>query len=92
MLYSLNWTLLGLPVSQWIISLAGYIAPLFNVSALGLLRAVHLAATYWFVFEFVIHVGILELDLKVWKYYKAIFWSGKEDLSDKHFVEVIEKK
>lgn len=91
-LYSLNWTLLGLPISQWIISVAGVIAPFFNVSALGLLRIVHLAASYWFLFELIVHVGILELDPKVWKYYKAIFWSGKEDLSDKHFVEVIKEK
>ena len=36
--------------------------------------------TYWFVFELVVHVGILEFDPHVWKYYKAIFWTGKEDL------------
>jgi len=45
--------------------------------------------TYWFVFELVIHVGILELDPKVGKYYKAIFWSGKEDVSDGKYSEVI---
>jgi hypothetical protein len=36
-----------------------------------------------------VHVGILEFNPHVWKYYKAIFWSGKEDLSDGHCVEVI---
>ena len=91
-LYSLDWTLIGLPISQWIISAAEFIAPFFSVSALGLLRFIHLAATYWFLFEFIVHVGILELDPKVWKYYKAIFWSGKEDLSDKHFVKIIKDK
>jgi F420-nonreducing hydrogenase I cytochrome b subunit len=91
-LYNLNWSLLGLPVAQWIISIAGIFAPYLNVSALGLIRIGHLAATYWFLFEFVIHVGILELDPKVWKYYKSIFWSGKEDLSDRNFVEVVNKK
>jgi F420-nonreducing hydrogenase I cytochrome b subunit len=39
----------------------------------------------------VVHVGILELDPNVWKYHKAIFWSGEEDLSDRHFVKVIEE-
>lgn len=91
-LYSPDWALLGLPVSRWIISTADLISPLFNISALGLLRFVHLVATYWFLFELTLHVGILELDPHVWKYYKAIFWSGKEDLSDKAFVEVIEKE
>jgi methanophenazine hydrogenase, cytochrome b subunit len=45
--------------------------------------------TYWFVFELIVHVGILELDPKVWKYYKAIFWSGKEDLTDTNCSEVV---
>jgi F420-nonreducing hydrogenase I cytochrome b subunit len=44
--------------------------------------------TYRFVFELVIHVGILELDPHVWKYYRAIFWSGKEDLSNAHYAKI----
>jgi F420-nonreducing hydrogenase I cytochrome b subunit len=91
-LYNLNWSLLGLPIAQWVIAIAGIFAPYLNVSALGLIRIGHLVATYWFLFEFVIHVGILEFDPKVWKYYKSIFWSGKEDLSDRNFVEVIDEK
>ena len=91
-LYDINWSLFGLPVAGWIISIAEIFAPYLNVSELGLIRFGHLVATYWFLFEFVIHVGILELDPKVWKYHKAIFWSGKEDLSDRNFVEVINKK
>lgn len=90
-LYNLNWSLLGLPVAQWIISIAGYFAPYLNVSALGLIRLVHLTATYWFLLELTLHVGILEFDPKVWKYHKAIFWSGKEDLSDRNFVRVVEE-
>jgi F420-nonreducing hydrogenase I cytochrome b subunit len=90
-LYNLNWSLLGLPVAQWIISIAGYFAPYLGVSALGLIRLVHLTATYWFLLELTLHVGILEFDPKVWKYHKAIFWSGKEDLSDRNFVRVIEE-
>lgn len=90
-IYNLQWSLLGLPVASWVISAAGMIAPAFDMSALELVRATHLLMTYWFVFELVIHVGILEFDPKVWKYYKAIFVSGKEDLSDGHYVQVLNK-
>ncbi len=60
----------------------------FGLSSLEFFRILHLLMTYWFVFELIVHVGILELDPKVWKYYKAIFWSGKEDLTDTHYSEV----
>ena len=88
-LYSLNWSLFGLPIASWILSAGGLIAPYFGMSSLGFLRTLHLLMTYWFVFELVVHVGILEFDPNVWKYYKAIFWSGKEDLKDTHYVEVV---
>jgi methanophenazine hydrogenase, cytochrome b subunit len=88
-LYSLDWSFLGLPIASWILSAGGLIAPAFGMSALEFLRTFHLLLTYWFVFELVVHVGILELDPKVWKYYKAIFWSGKEDVSDGNYSEVI---
>ena len=90
-LYNLNWAPLGIPIASWILSITWYFASLFNVNALGLLRLLHLLAAYWFVFEIIVHVGILELDPDAWKYHKAIFWSGKEDLSDRHFVKVIEE-
>ncbi|AAM04569.1 TPA: cytochrome B [Methanosarcina acetivorans] len=90
-LYDINWAPLGLPVSEWILSIVWYFASMFNVNALGLIRTGHLLAGYWFVFELVVHVGILEFDPKVWKYHKAIFWSGKEDLSDRNFVKVVEE-
>ena len=90
-LYNIAWAPLGIPISGWILSAAWYIAPLFNVDALGFIRLGHLLAAYWFVFELIVHVGILEFDPDAWKYHKAIFWSGKEDLSDRHFVKVIEE-
>jgi methanophenazine hydrogenase, cytochrome b subunit len=90
-LYNLNWAPFGIPISGWILSIAWYFASLFNIDALGLIRLLHLAAGYWFVFELIVHVAILELDPDVWKYHKAIFWSGKEDLSDRHFVKVLEE-
>jgi cytochrome b subunit of formate dehydrogenase len=91
-LYKLDWSLFGLPIASWILSITGIISPLFNLSALQFLRLLHLLLTYWFVFELVIHVGILEFDPHVWKYYKAIFLTGKEDLSDTHYSEVITAK
>jgi len=90
-LYNLNWSPFGIPIAAWILSVAWYFASSFNVNALGLLRLLHLLAAYWFVFELVVHVGILEFDPDVWKYHKAIFGSGEEDLSDMHFVKVIEE-
>jgi methanophenazine hydrogenase, cytochrome b subunit len=88
-LYSLSWSFLGLPMASWILSAASLVAPSFGMTSLEFLRAFHLLLTYWFVFELVVHVGILELDPKVWKYYKAIFWSGKEDLTNTHYSEVV---
>ena len=90
-LYNINWAPFGIPISSWILSITWYFASFFNANALGVLRTLHLLAAYWFVFEIIIHVGILEFDPDVWKYHKAIFWSGKEDLSDKHFVKAIEE-
>ena len=90
-LYNLIWSPFGIPIAAWILSVAWYFASFFNANALGLLRSLHLLAAYWFVFELVVHVCIIELDPNVWKYHKAIFWSGEEDLSDRHFVKVIEE-
>ncbi|HII80590.1 MAG TPA: cytochrome B [Methanosarcina sp.] len=90
-LYKLDWSLFGLPIASWITSIAGLIAPALGMSAVGFLRFLHLLMTYWFIFELVVHVGILELDPNVWKYYKAIFFTGKEDFSDTHYSEFVEK-
>lgn len=90
-LYDLNWSLFGLPIAEWITSIAAIFAPIFGMNAVGFLRFIHLLMTYWFVFELVVHVGILEFDPHVWKYYKAIFWTGKEDFSDTNYSEYVEK-
>ena len=90
-LYDQNWSLFGLQFAHLILAIFGVFAPFLNVPALGLVRLGHLIASYWFIFELIVHVGILELDPKVWKYHKAIFWSGKEDLSDRNFVEIVGK-
>ena len=90
-LYKLDWSLFGLPIGSWIISIGGMIAPVFDLTPIQFYRLLHLLMTYWFVFELVVHVGILEFDPHVWKYYKAIFLTGKEDLSDTHYSEYVEK-
>ena len=90
-LYKLDWSLFGLPIASWILSAGNLIAPIFNMTSLEFLRVLHLAMTYWFIFEIVVHVGILQFDPNTWKYYKAIFWSGKEDFSDTHYSEYVEK-
>jgi cytochrome b subunit of formate dehydrogenase len=90
-LYKLDWSLFGLPIGSWILSVGGMIAPLFDLTAIQFYRLLHLLMTYWFVFELVVHVGILQFDPHVWKYYKAIFLTGKEDFSDTHYSEYVEK-
>jgi F420-nonreducing hydrogenase I cytochrome b subunit len=90
-LYKLDWSLFGLPIGSWILSIGGLIAPIFDLTSIQFYRLLHLLMTYWFVFELVVHVGILEFDPHVWKYYKAIFFTGKEDLSDTHYSEFVEK-
>jgi len=88
-LYKLDWAIFGLPVGSWILSAGDLMAPFLGMSSLQLMRAIHLLMTYWFVFELVVHIGILEFDPHIWKYYKAIFWSGKENLEDRHFVDLV---
>lgn len=90
-LYSFNWSPFGIPISAWIISVAWFFGSLINTNGLALIRFLHLLAAYWFILEIIIHVGIIEFDPDAWKYHKAIFWSGKEDLSDKPFVKVIDE-
>ena len=90
-LYKLDWSLFGLPIASWILLQEALLHLYSDMTSLQFLRVLHLLMTYWFVFELVVHVGILEFDPHVWKYYKAIFWTGKEDLSDTHYSEFVEK-
>lgn len=83
------WGLPGLPICQWFLSVAEVVAPSLDMNAMAFLRTLHLLVAYWFVVELMIHVGILEFDPKVWKYYKARFLTGREDLSDGNYVEVV---
>ena len=86
-LYNVDLTIL-LPISGIITWIFGLVAPLLNMNALELIRWLHLALTYFFIFELICHVLILEFDTKVFKYWKSIFIDGKEDLNSP-VVEVI---
>jgi len=44
---------------------------------------------YFFIIEVIIHVGIIEFDPKVWKYHKAVFLTGEEDLNDRNYVKLV---
>lgn len=50
-LYKLDWSLFGLPIASWILTITGFISPVFNLSPLEFLRILHLLMTYWFVFD-----------------------------------------
>jgi Cytochrome b(N-terminal)/b6/petB. len=86
-LYDVNLTIL-LPISGIITWVFGLFAPLLNMNGLEFIRWLHLALTYFFIFELVCHTLILEFDTKVFKYWKSIFIDGKEDLEGS-VVEVI---
>jgi cytochrome b subunit of formate dehydrogenase len=88
-LYHQQWSLLGLPIAQWILTVGDIVGPLFNLGTLALIRTVHLMMAYFFIIEVTIHVGIIELDPKIWKYHKAIFWTGKGDLCDLNYVDLV---
>lgn len=80
-LYDVSWSLLGLPIADWITTVFGWFAPWFGFSALSLIRWIHLTLTYFFIFELICHALILELDPKTLRYWKSIFIDGKEDMN-----------
>lgn len=90
-LYDVNWIFFHIPISKIIISIFGYISPLFNMNSLAFIRLIHLLMTYFFVFEFICHVFILEFDPKVFRYWKAIFIDGKEKI-DSPMLRIISDK
>lgn len=90
-LYDVDWIFLNIHVSRIIISLFGYISSLFHMNSLSFIRLLHLLMTYFFVFEFIIHVFILEFNPKVFRYWKSIFIDGKEEI-DGPIIETIESK
>lgn len=90
-LYDVNWTFLHIPISKILITIFGFISPVFNMNSLSFIRLIHLLMTYFFVFEFICHVFILEFDPNVFRYWKSIFIDGKEELNGP-VLEVIQHK
>lgn len=76
-------------VKPWILMLVGYISPWFSMSAIGLIRTVHLWAMYWFVIELVLHFGFLGMDPRTTRYFNAIFVSGEEELDE--YTEIVKE-
>lgn len=90
-LYKVDWSIIGIPVAQWLTTIFGWISPLFDMGGLQFARWLHLALTYFFIFELICHAFILEFDSKVFRYWKSIFIDGKEDL-DSSVVQIIEEE
>lgn len=93
-LYDPDWGYFGLPVGKTIMGIGDAAVGLLGipVSTMGFMRILHLLMMYWFAFEVIVHVGVIYLDPRLWKYYKSIFWTGEEDLRDKAYVELIYEK
>lgn len=88
-LYDVNWSIFGLPIAQWITTIFGWFAPFLNLSSLSFIRWVHLALTYFFIFELICHALILQFAPKPFNYWKTIFITGKEDFNNP-VVQVID--
>ncbi|UZE92540.1 MAG: cytochrome B [Methanosarcinales archaeon] len=90
-LYDLNWTVLGINMGSIILGIATSIGAVFGYSAMTLCRALHLGMMYLFILDLFIHVGILQADPKVKQAWKAMFFTGKEDISASPYAKVIKK-
>jgi cytochrome b subunit of formate dehydrogenase len=88
-IYNINWGFFGIPVSPILLAIGDFVAPLFGMGTIFFMRTLHLAMAYFFIIEVIIHVGIIEMDPKVWKYHKAIFIGGHEDICDHSYVKLI---
>lgn len=91
-LYKVDWSLFSIiPVAHWLTIIFGWFSPILDMNGLQFVRWLHLALTYFFIFELICHAFILEFDPKVFKYWKSIFVDGKEYL-DSPVVEVIHEE
>lgn len=90
-LYDINWTVLGINLGSIILGIATPIGAVFGQSAMTLCRALHLAMMYLFILDLFIHVGMLQADPKVKQAWKAMFLTGKEDLSASPYAKIIKK-
>ena len=68
--------------------ITGSVSVYLGMSGIELIRTIHLWATYWFVFELIIHLGFLGIDPRMTKYIKAMFFTGKETMDE--YTEITE--
>lgn len=87
-LYDINWTIISINAGGLIMRLAAGTGAIFGLNAMVLVRTLHLACSYFFILELIIHVGILQLDLKTKEAWKAIFISGKEDIHKSPYTAI----
>jgi cytochrome b subunit of formate dehydrogenase len=80
-LYNINWTIVGLNIGAF----------LRGIATVTFWRMLHLGSMYFFVFDLFIHVGILQADPKLKQSWKAMFLTGKEDLSASPYAKTIKK-
>ncbi|HIH36406.1 MAG TPA: cytochrome B [Methanocellales archaeon] len=89
-MYDADWGVMGLNIGATIIGVVTWIIP-SGVDAMAFCRTLHLGTMYYFIFDLFIHVGILQLDTKAIQAWKAMFFTGKEDLSKSPRAKIIKK-
>ena len=89
-MYDANWSVMGLNIGAVIIGVVTWIIP-SGMDAMAFCRTLHLGTMYYFIFDLFIHVGILQLDAKVIQAWKAMLFTGKEDLSKSPRAKIIKK-
>lgn len=90
-LYDSNWTILSVNVGSGIMNIAENAGNVLGLNAMVLSRTVHLALSYFFIIELLIHVGILQMDIKTKEAWKAIFTNGKENISNSPYTIIKNK-
>lgn len=89
-MYDANWSILGLNIGAVIIGVVTWIIP-SGMDAMAFSRTLHLGTMYYFIFDLFIHVGILQLDIKLTQAWKAMFFTGNEDLGKSTSARTIKK-
>jgi len=73
----------------WLVGdIAGSVAVFIGMTGVELIRTIHLWATYWFVLEFIIHLGFLGVDPRMTQYINALFLTGNETMNE--YTEIVE--
>jgi F420-nonreducing hydrogenase I cytochrome b subunit len=68
--------------------ITGSVSAYIGMSGIEFIRVIHLWATYWFVLELIIHLGVLGVDPRMTKYFKAMMLTGKESMDE--YTEITE--